>query len=134
MRSWWRGDWRWSGIRIDLVVEQTPLLQERVQPDYGADVSSQVPPTCRRRYVLKRVQSIGIDHEVTIRHIDIHRLALVFAVEELGHRTLLDLMHSVIVEPRCIGWNDDVMGLLDDVSFGWRRVVGALNTLLIEIR
>jgi hypothetical protein len=67
-----------------LIVDQSPLLQERMHPHDRSHVSSQIPPTRRHRQVLGRVQSIRIDHEIPVILVDLRRLAPVLAAEKLG--------------------------------------------------
>lgn len=83
----------------------------------GADVARQVSPARRARYVLGRVQAVRIDHEVAIRQVYLRGLGLVLAVEELGQGSLLHRVYRVVVEPRRVARNDDVMGLLGHIVF-----------------
>ena len=55
----------------DLVVDESPLLEEGVDADHGADVAGQVPPAGRRGEVLGRVEAVRVDHEVAVAEINL---------------------------------------------------------------
>lgn len=67
-----------------LIVDESPLFQEGVNPHDGTDVSGQIPSTRSDGEVFTRPQSIGVDHKVPIFLINRRRLAPVLRVEELG--------------------------------------------------
>lgn len=50
---------------MDLVVDESPLLEEAVHAHDGADVAGQVAAARRARQVLRRVQPVRVDHEVS---------------------------------------------------------------------
>ena len=55
----------------DLVVDESPLLEEGVYADHRADVAGQVPPAGRRGEVLGRVEAVRVDHEVAVAQINL---------------------------------------------------------------
>jgi hypothetical protein len=65
-----------------LIVDQSPLLQEPMNPHDSSHITSQIPPTSRNSQILSRVQPIGIDHEIPIILVDTRRLASVPIGEE----------------------------------------------------
>lgn len=73
----------------------------------STNVTSQVPPTRRNCEVFYWVETVGIDHEITIVFIDSRGLASISAVEELREGLLLDNVDVVHVEPCGIAREDD---------------------------
>ena len=131
MKSTWRvrddaevsGEWRTNGRRSStwinllrsliggeersksipyLVIDQAPLLEECVNSHNGTDVPGKIPPTCRYREILCRVQTVCVDHEVTIVLVDRWSFAPVSAVKELWQSLSLKLVDVVHVEPGAI--------------------------------
>jgi len=72
-----------SSIRVDLVIDQTPLLQKPVNSHDRADITGQISSTCRDGQVLSWVESVGVDHEVAIVFVDGGCFASVSAGKEL---------------------------------------------------
>ena len=58
VRCWWWPHDCWPRINVDLVVDETPLLKESVDPHDGANVSSQVTSASSASQVLSRVQPV----------------------------------------------------------------------------
>jgi hypothetical protein len=85
-----------------LVVDKSPLLQELVHAHDSTYIASQVPSACGYCEVLCRVQSVCVDHEITVVLVDSGCLAAVAVVEELRKCLLLDVVNSRHVEPRAV--------------------------------
>ncbi len=81
----------------------------------SAHVPSKVTAASCDSKVLDWVQSVGVDHEISIILIDSGRLAAVPSVEELCQSLLLNRMDSVHIEPRRITWEDNGVCLGDKV-------------------
>jgi hypothetical protein len=58
-----------------LIIDQSPLLQEPMDPHDSSHITSQIPPTSRNSQILSRVQPISIDHEISIILVYTRRLA-----------------------------------------------------------
>lgn len=82
-----------------LVIDQAPLLEECVNSHNSTDVPGKIPPTCRYREILCRVQTVCVDHEVTIVFVDCWSFAPVPTVKELWQSLSLKLVDVVHVEP-----------------------------------
>lgn len=78
----------------NLVVNESPLLQELVHTHNGAHIASQIPSASGDCEVLCRVQSVSVDHEITVVLVDRRCLATVAVVEEFGKRLLLNVVNS----------------------------------------
>ena len=89
------------------------------------DISRQVPPTRRHGQVFGRVESIGVDHEISIVLVDLGRLAPVLAAEEFGQGFTLKGVHGTQVEPCRIRRDDERVGLSREVR--GREVVQSLR-------
>lgn len=98
-----------------LVVDKSPLLQELVHAHDSTHISSQVPSACSHCEVLCRVQSVCVDHEITVVLVDRRSLAPVAVVEELGKCLLLNVVNSRHVEPCAVGRQDDSVILVDQM-------------------
>jgi hypothetical protein len=94
-------------MKTNLVVDQAPLLEERVYPHYGAHVSREVAPAGSNSKILARVEAVGVDHEVAVVLVHVRGLATVSVVEEFRQGLLLDLVDGVHVEPCTVTWKDD---------------------------
>lgn len=60
---------RWPNVLIDLIIDQTPLLEKGVDSHDRADVSGQISSAGGDRQILIRIQTIRVDHEVSIGHV-----------------------------------------------------------------
>lgn len=98
-----------------LVVDQAPLFQERVDTHNRADISSEVSATSSDCEVFNGVQSVCVDHKISVVFISSRRLAAITAVEELCERLLLDRVDNVHVEPAGVAGEDNGMGLGDEL-------------------
>jgi hypothetical protein len=103
-----------------LIVDQAPLLEEAVDAHYGTDVATEVPPAGGEGEVFGRVESVSVDHEVARVLVSGERLAAVPAIEPLGQVLLFDVVDRIHVEPLAVAWQDDGVGLSDQVRPGSR--------------
>lgn len=98
-----------------LVVNQPPLLEERMNAHDCADISGKVATAGRDRKVLDGVESIGVDHEISVVLVDGGGLAAVPAIEEFGQRLLLYRVDDVHIKPGGIAGENNGMCLRDKV-------------------
>lgn len=82
MSSKWRTKSCGACVWVDLIIDQTPLFQESVNPHDRTNITCQVPPTRGDREILPRIEPVRIDHKVTIVLINGRRFAPVSAGEE----------------------------------------------------
>jgi hypothetical protein len=94
------------------------LLKESMDSHDGTHITCQVSATGCDGQILDRVQAVGVDHEVAVILVDCRSLAPVAVVEELGHSFPLDVMNGVHVEPCAVAWQDNGVGLRDEVLSG----------------
>lgn len=80
-----------------------------------ADIASQIAAACCDGKVLVGVQSVCVDHEVTVIAVHGGSLAAVASVEELGESLALAMIDVAHIEPGCIAWNDGRKRLRDQV-------------------
>lgn len=66
-----------------LVIDETPLFQKGVHAHDRTNIAGQVPPTRGYSQVFDGVQSVRIDHEITIVLVHGGGFAAIPAVEEL---------------------------------------------------
>ena len=57
-----------------LIVEESPLLQDRMNPDDRTNIPRQIPPASCHSQVLVGIQSVGIYHEISVIHVDLGSL------------------------------------------------------------
>src|SRR5690349_3277380 len=81
----------------------------------GANISSQIPSTSSACQILGWVQSISVDHEVTISQVNFWSFRFVLSIEKFWQCSFLDNMYRIVIKPRRIRWNDDVMSLFSYV-------------------
>lgn len=98
-----------------LVVNQPPLLKERMDAHDRADISSKVATAGRNRKVLDGVESIGVDHKISVVLVDGGGLAAVPAIEEFGQGLLLYRVDDVHIKPGGIAGENNGMCLRDKV-------------------
>ena len=97
----------------------------------SAHITGKVATASSDGQVLNGVQSISVDHEVSVIFVGSGCLATVAAIEELGESFLLNGVDSVHVEPCGVAGEDDRMGLGDELfarsgferRLGWRRLL-----------
>jgi hypothetical protein len=65
-----------------LVIDQSPLLQESMNPHDSSHITGQIPPTSRNSQILSGIQPISINHEISIILVYTRRLAPVSIGEE----------------------------------------------------
>lgn len=104
--------------KTNLIVDQTPLLEEGVHPHDGAHVSREVAPAGSNCKILARVEAVGVDHEVAVVLVHVGGLAAVSVVEELRERLLLYLVDGSHIEPCTVAWKDDGVCLRYEVLPG----------------
>ena len=75
------------------------------------DISCQIPTAGGDSKILDRIQTIGVDHEISVVFINSGGLASIPAIKELCEGLLLNWMNGVHVEPRGITREDDGMCL-----------------------
>lgn len=108
-----------------MVVNEAPLLQEGVDTHDGADITGEVATASGDGQVFDGVQSICVDHEITVVLVDGGGLASIPAVEELCESLSLDGVDGVHVKPRGVAGEDDGMGLRHEM-IACRRFDGCL--------
>jgi hypothetical protein len=87
---------------VYLVVNQAPLLQKCVDTHDGTDITSQISSAGCDCQVLDGVETICVDHKVTIVLVDSWRFASVSVVEEFGHGLAFDFVNGVHIEPSTV--------------------------------
>ena len=58
-------------VSLHLVVHQSPLLQESMDPHDGTDISSQVAATGGAGQVLLGIQTVCVNHKVSVGHVSV---------------------------------------------------------------
>lgn len=101
--------------KTHLVVDQPPLLEERVYPHNSADISGEVTATSRDSEVFNRIQSVSVDHKISVILVNGGCLAAVPTIEELCQSLLLNGVHSVHIEPCGITWENNCMCLRNEM-------------------
>lgn len=71
MRCGWRANGHRSRIPVDLIVDKAPLLEESMNSHDCTDVASQVTSTSRARQILGWIQTVRVDHEVSISQVNL---------------------------------------------------------------
>ncbi len=85
-----------------LIVDETPLLEERVHAHNRTDIAGQVTAAGSDCKIFHRVQPVGVDHKVAIILVYRRGLAPVPVVEELWQRLPLNAVDGVHVEPSAV--------------------------------
>lgn len=101
---------KWANLlrsRTYLIIDQTPLLKESVHPHNRADISSQISPAGSDRQIFYRVETVCIDHKVSIIFVYSWGLASISVIEELREGFSFDAVDLVHVEPGAITREDD---------------------------
>ena len=98
-----------------LIVDESPLLQESMAPHDGANISSKISSTSCWRQILCWVESIRVDHKVSVGEINLWSLATIFVVEKLRQMSLFNAVNAVIIKPSWVTWNNDVMSLFGHI-------------------
>lgn len=65
-----------------------------------ANISSKVPSTGSTGQVFSWIQPICVNHEVSVRKVDLWCLASVASVEILRQSSLLNDVNGIVIEPR----------------------------------
>ena len=65
-----------------LIVDQAPLFKKRMHPHDPADIPRQIPPTSRHSEIFSWIQSIRVDHEISVILVYRRRLAAIPTREE----------------------------------------------------
>lgn len=81
----------------------------------GANIASQVSSCCSHCQILARVESVCVDHEISIVFVDMWRFAPVAIVEEFWQSLALDIVDGVHVEPGAVAGQNDRVCLRDEV-------------------
>ena len=81
----------------------------------GADISGKVATAGGNRKVLDGVESIGVNHEISIVLVDGGSLAAVSAIKELGQGFLLYRVDDVHIKPGGIAGENNGMCLGDQM-------------------
>ena len=81
----------------------------------GADISRKVATAGCNRKILDGVQSVGVDHEISVVLVDGGSLAAVSAIEEFGQSFLLYRVDDVHIKPGGIAGEDNGMCLRDQM-------------------
>ena len=92
----------WSIIRTYLIIDKTPLLQERMHPHDCTNISRKISSTGRDGKVFGRVEAVGVDHEVAVVFVDDGGFASVSVIEELGQSLSFKRVDDVHVEPGAV--------------------------------
>jgi len=96
-----------------LVVNETPLLKESMDAHNSAYISRQISPACRNCKIFDRIQTVCVDHEVSIVLIYCWCLASIPVVEEFREGLALNIIDLVHIKPSAVTWQDDGMCLGD---------------------
>ena len=96
---------------IYLVIDETPLLQECMHPHYSTDISSKISSTSGHSEIFRGIQTVCVNHEVTVVFINGRSLASIAAIEEFGKGPFLGFVDSVHVKPSAVAWKNDGMSL-----------------------
>lgn len=119
----------WSSIDVIfaayLIVDEAPLLKERMNSHDGANITRKIAAACSNREVLDGVQAISVDHEVAVVLVHGRGLASVTVVEEFTHRLALNVVDGVHVEPGAVAGQHDGVRLGDKMFSS-----GGLGSLL----
>jgi hypothetical protein len=99
-----------------LVIDQTPLFQESMNPHDRTNISRQIPPTSSNGEVLRRVEPIRVDHKVSVVLVVLRRLAPVLGREELGKRPPFDRGDGGEIKPGRVRGDDDGVSLGSEVG------------------
>lgn len=83
----------WSQVWLHIEVNQTPVLEERMQPDYTTDVSWQLLATLRGRKIRIRILPIEFDDEVSEIHVGLWILVAEFVAEEFWESLHFNFMN-----------------------------------------
>lgn len=98
-------------MTTNLIINESPLFEKSVHPHYGTHITSQVATTGGTGDIFSRIQTVRVDHEVAVAHVDLGRLGLVACIEKFRQSPFLYLVYGVVIEPGRVRWNDNVMGL-----------------------
>ena len=101
-----------------LIVDQAPLLQERMNAHDGANITCQVTTTSSHSQIFDGVQSVGVDHEISVVLVSSGSLAAITAIEEFCEGLLFDRINGVHIEPSSIAGENNGMGLRDELLAG----------------
>jgi hypothetical protein len=99
-----------------LIVDQTPLLEESVHPHDCTHISRQVPPTSGNGKILCRIETVRVDHEISVILVNLGRFTSVLPAEKFWQRLPLERMNGAQVEPCGIGRDNQRVGLSSEVS------------------
>jgi hypothetical protein len=91
-------------LKANLIVDETPLLKEGMNSHDCADISCQVPSACGHRQVLHWVQTVCVDHEVSVILVYGWCLASISVVEELWESLSFNGVDLVHIEPSTVTW------------------------------
>ena len=83
-----------------------------MNPHYSANIASKIPPARGDCKILRRIETIGVNHEIAIVLVDRRGLTPVPVVEEFRHSLFLEGMYSLHVEPCTIAGQDNGVSLL----------------------
>lgn len=98
----------------------------------GADIASKIAAASCDGEVLDRIETISVNHKISIILINSRRLATVSVVEELGERLPLNVVDLVHVEPSAITREHNGMSLGNKMFAG--SVLNRLFRLAIGSR
>ena len=102
-------------IKAYLIVYEAPLFKESVHTHNRADISCQISPASSDRQIFYWIQTICVDHEISVVLVNSGRLASIPVVEEFWESFPFDSVDFVHVEPCAVAWENDRMCLRDEV-------------------
>lgn len=111
-----------------LIVDQTPLLEESMHPHDRTYISRQVPPTSGNGEIFCWIETVRVDHEISVILVNLRCFTSVLPAEEFWQRFPLERMNGTQVEPCGIGRDNQRVGLSSEVSGG--QVVQSLRVVL----
>lgn len=76
------GHWTNLGREMYLVIDQTPLLEERVNSHNCANITRQISPAGSNGKIFHWVQPVGIDHKISVVLVHSWCLAAIAVIEE----------------------------------------------------
>src|ERR1700709_2038692 len=101
-----------------LIVDEAPLLEERVHSHNSTNISSQISAAGGNGQVFNRVEAICIDHEISVVLVHSWSLTSISVVEEFRKSFSFNAVNFMHVEPGTVTGEDDRVRLRDKVLPG----------------
>jgi hypothetical protein len=101
--------------KANLIIDQSPLFQERVNSHDSTDISGQVASTGSDREVFHGTKVIGANHEVAVFLVDGWCFRPISRVEKLGESSPFYFVDFGHLEPGRVGWDDNLVCLLHQI-------------------